>query len=231
MISFLLMNCSQVRKDEVSLPKIKVNLKLLIVPEQRNNFQSGYAILAEVKNDKNYDLAFQTPTMYIEKQINGKWEEIQEDNQSYTKNKISKLPFERNDFDSFRNIDKGDVFSKKILTQIGLPFNSANSLDISSHLVYFSFIKADSTVKFSRSLDEYLNIKNDFFRRNVSGGDYRVIFKQRKGVEMKEIINFTGSKGEKKIIQFPLNLGEYKVIDVKNVICDTLYFHIYPSTI
>lgn len=227
--------------NEISIKnKPHINLKLMVVSTNQKVFFSGYAVYGEVINKANCDIAFQMPTMYIEKLTSKeKWEVlwpvfpdgifITSTNESTTNPSNilhKKLPYEWNDMDSFLKHNKNNSITNAVLKSLNVQPNSFNINEFSSYGKYFSFIMKDSTLSFSRNINSLVNINNKFAREILKKGEYRVFFREREEEKL-DSINLLNEKNKKEAMCFPSQFGNFKVINRKFISSDTLYFKIY----
>lgn len=221
---FLLSGCF--RPEEKKSPNpLRISLELMVIPENNLKKRSGYAILGKIQNSLKKNVAFPNQVFQIDFQNdNGRWEKIYSD--VYFIGMFDKgfHPYELDEMNSFRKYNKNDTLIKDIIRKIDFPINRFNSEKVGISSVYYSLLKKDSTMLFSRSIDDYLDISSDFFKRNIKKGNYRFFFRNREEPYTLKLKNKNDKIEEVKISK---SIGDFNVINQTDIVSDTLHLRIW----
>ncbi|MCU0467534.1 MAG: hypothetical protein MUF58_02960 [Arcicella sp.] len=220
----LVLGCSDFRKNK-GLNKLHIGLELMVISENNQGKRVGYAILGKVKNLMKKDIAFPNQVFQIEYQNErGRWEKIYSDSYFVGMNDKGFHPYELEEMNSFRKHDKDDIMKKNIIKKIDFPVNEYNINQLRISSVYFSLLKQDSTILFSRSIDEYLDFSSDFFKKNIKKGNYRVFFRNREDPTILKLQNQNNGIEKVKIGK---SIGNFEIINQVDITSDTLIIRVW----
>lgn len=212
------------KDDKLSNP-LRISLELMVIPDNNQNKRVGYAILGKIQNSLKKNIAFPNQVFEIDYQNDkGKWEKIYSDVYFIGMYDKGFHPYESDEMNSFRKYNKNDTLIKDIIKKIDFPLNRYNLDQVIISSVYLGLLKKDSTMVFSRSIDDYLDFSSDFFKKSIKKGNYRFFFRNR---EESYTLKLKNKKDKIEEVQIGKSIGDFEVINQVDIVSDTLFLRIW----
>lgn len=214
------------RPEEKKMPNpLHISLELMVIPENNLKKRSGYAILGKIQNSLKKNIFFSNQVFQIDFQNEkGIWEKIYSD--VYFIGMFDKgfHPYELDEMNSFRKYNKNDTLIKDIIKKNDFPISRYNLEQVGIRSVNYSLLKKDSTMFFSRSIDDYLDFPSDFFKKNIQKGNYRFFFRNR---EEYNILKLKDKNDKIKEVEIGNSIGDFNLINQTHIVSDTLHLRIW----
>ena len=224
LIILLISSCSNFEKN-IATDKLHINLELMVIPKNSQNKREGYALLGKINNSLKRNIAFPNQVFQIDYQNNnGKWEKVYTDVYFIGMYDKGLHPYELDEMNSFRKYNSRDTLIKDIIKKKDFPINDYNLNQVGISSIYYSLLKKDSTMLFSRSIDDYLDYSSDFFKENIKKGYYRFFFRNRDNSNTLKLKNKNGKIEE---INVPKSIGVFDMINQTDIVSDTLFLRIW----
>lgn len=214
------------RPEEKKMPNpLHISLELMVIPENNLKKRSGFAILGKIQNSLKKNIVFPNQVFQIDFQNEkGIWEKIYSD--VYFIGMFDKgfHPYELDEMNSFRKYNKNDTLIKDIIKKNDFPINRYNLEQVGISSVHYSLLKKDSTMFFSRSINDYLDFSSDFFKRNIQKGNYRFFFRNS---ENYNILKLKDKNDKIEEVEIGNSIGDFNLINQTNIVSDTLHLRIW----